>query len=110
MPLPAPSAMTKIYGTPGMPAAHGKEAIAKVLKEMVTDPALSLKFQANRIEVAKSGEFAFSEGSFTITMTNPASKKVMNDKGSYVTVYKKQGDGSWKAVSDIATSEMPPAS
>jgi len=28
---------------PGMPASHGKEAIGKVLKEMIQDPKLSLK-------------------------------------------------------------------
>ena len=38
---------------------------------------------------------------------NPASKKPQSDKGSYVTVYKKQADGSWKAASDIATNETP---
>ena len=93
---------------PGMPASHGKEAIGKVLKEMVSDSALSLKFQASRVEVARSGDIGYSEGSYTMTMTDPATKKPVNDKGSYVTVYKKQADNSWKAVSDIATSEMPP--
>jgi uncharacterized protein (TIGR02246 family) len=95
--------------SPGMPAAHGKDAIGKVLKEMVNDPALTLKFQASRVEVSKSADIGYSEGSYTMTMTNPATKKVINDKGSYVTVYRKQADGSWKAVSDIATSEVPPS-
>jgi hypothetical protein len=31
----------------------------------------------------------------------------MNDHGSYVTVYRKLADGSWKAISDISTSEVP---
>lgn len=93
----------------GMPAAHGKAAIGKVLKDMVQDPALSLKFHASRVEVAKCGDVAYSEGSYTMTMTNPATRKKISDKGSYVTVYKKQADGSWKAVSDIASSEVPPS-
>jgi len=93
---------------PGMPASHGKLAIEKVLKEMVSDPALTLKFTPSRIEVARSGDIAFTEGSYTMTMTNPATKKPMTDKGSYVTVYQKAPDGSWKAASDIATSEAPP--
>ncbi|HEV3329860.1 MAG TPA: hypothetical protein VG096_02690 [Bryobacteraceae bacterium] len=29
-------------------------------------------------------------------------------QGSYVTGYKKQGDGSWKAMSDINESEVSP--
>lgn len=76
---------------------------------MLADPALSLKFHATRVEIAKSGDMAFTQGSYSMTMTDPASKKSMTDKGSYVTIYKKQADGSWKAVSDIATSENPPA-
>jgi len=94
---------------PGMPASHGKEAIGKVLKEMIQDPKLSLKFHATRVEVSKGGDLGFTEGSYTMTMTSPATKKPMTDRGSYVTVYKKQADGSWKAISDIATSEVPPA-
>ena len=40
-------------------------------------------------------------------MTNPKTKKPVTDKGKYVTVYKKQADGSWKAVADILNSDMP---
>jgi uncharacterized protein (TIGR02246 family) len=93
---------------PGMPPTHGKDAIAKVLTEMVNDAALSLKFHATRVEVAKSGDLAYTEGTYTMTMTNPANKKPISDKGTYVTVYKKQADGSWRAVSDIASSSTTP--
>jgi len=88
---------------PGMPAASGKDAIRRVLKEMVDDPAMSLKFSASKVEVSKSGDMAFTQGSYTMTMTDPSSKKVITDHGSYVTTYRKQADGSWKAVADIAT-------
>lgn len=95
--------------SPGSRPSSGQEAIRSTLKEMVSDSALSLKFKARRIDIAKSGDIAYTEGSYTLTMTDPATKKPINDKGSYVTVYRKQSDGSWKAVSDIASSEMPPA-
>lgn len=94
--------------TPGMEAAVGKDAIQKAMKEFVSDPALSLKFQASTVDAAKSGDLAYSQGSYTITMTDPNTKQPMNDHGSYVTVYHKQADGSWKVVSDIASSAVPP--
>jgi len=75
---------------------------------MVADPAMSLKFQADRVEVAKSGDLAYTQGTYSMAMTDPATKNVVNDHGSYVTVYKKQADGSWKSVSDIVTSAVPP--
>jgi uncharacterized protein (TIGR02246 family) len=93
---------------PGMPANSGKDAIRKTLQEMIADPALSLKFQASKVEVARSGDVGYTQGSYTMTMTDPNSKQVINDHGSYVTTYRKQADGSWKAVADIATSEVPP--
>lgn len=94
--------------SPGAPPWNGKDAIRAGMKEMISDSALSLTFVPGRVEVAKSGDMAYTEGSYTMTMTDPATKKPINDKGSYVTVYKKEADGSWKAVSDIATSATPP--
>ena len=92
-----------------MPApAAGKDAIHTLISQMVTDPALTLKFQSSKVDAAKSGDWAYSQGSYTMTMTDANTKKVMNDHGSYVTVYHKQADGSWKVVSDISTSEVPP--
>jgi hypothetical protein len=44
-----------------------------------------------------------------MTMTDPLSEHVIHEHGSYFTTYAKQDDGSWKAVSDIATSEEAPS-
>ena len=98
-----------ILMTPGMDATVGKDAIQKMLQGMVVDPALALKFQATKVDVASSGDLGYSRGTYTMTMTDSKTKKVMNDHGSYVTDYRKQPDGSWKAVADIVTSEVPMA-
>jgi len=45
-----------------------------------------------------------------MTLTDAKRKKPVTDKGSYVTGYRKQADGSWKAVSDINVSEVAPTS
>ncbi len=94
---------------PGTPALSGKEAIRKALKDMTGDPALSLKFQASKVEVSKASDVAYAQGSYTMAVTDSTSKQVINDHGSYVTTYRKQPDGAWKAVADIASSELPPA-
>ena len=93
---------------PGAPAVNGKDAITKSLAGMLADPALSLKFQTAKTDVAKSGDLAYTQGSYTLTFTDPQTKQVINDHGNYVTTYRKQTDGSWKAVADIATSDVPP--
>jgi uncharacterized protein (TIGR02246 family) len=93
---------------PGAPSTSGKEAIRASLKQMVADPTVSLKFQPTKVEVAKSGDVAYTQGTYTLTLTDPQNKQLVHDHGSYVTTYRKQPDGTWKAVVDIATSEVPP--
>jgi len=95
--------------TPGAPPSAGTDAIRTALQQMVADSTLSLRFEATRVEVAKSGDMAYTLGTYGMTMTPPGKKKPITDKGGYVTVYEKQADGTWKAVSDIATSSMPMA-
>lgn len=97
-----------IMMTPGAPAAKGKDAIRAAWKDMLADPKGKLAFSTERVDVSASGDLASSKGSYTMTMTNPKTKKPVEDKGSYLTVYKKQADGSWKAIEDVTSSEVPP--
>lgn len=94
---------------PGMDAMKGKDAIKGGLGGMLSDKALSLKFQASKVDVAKSGDLAYTQGEYQMTMTDPKTHKPVTDHGTYVTTYRRQGDGAWKAVADIATSGAPPA-
>jgi len=89
-------------------ALHGKDAIQGVLKQMLADPALSLTFHSDRVDVAKSGDIGYSEGPYQMTVTDPVTHKVMQDHGNYLTAFRKQADGSWKATEDFAASAVPP--
>jgi uncharacterized protein (TIGR02246 family) len=93
---------------PGMEALKGRDAIKGGLEGMLADKALTLKFKATNVVVSTAGDLAYTQGDYTMTATDPATHKVQNDHGSYVTTYRKQPDGSWKAVADIATSAVPP--
>jgi uncharacterized protein (TIGR02246 family) len=93
--------------TPGSPAAKGMAAIHGEMQEMMKDPGLTLKFHATMTDVSKSGELGYTQGSYVLTATDPKTHKIVTDHGSYVTTYRKQADGSWKAAADIATSEVP---
>ena len=90
---------------PGMPVATGKDAIRATIQEMVSDPNLSLHFQPQRVEIARSGEMGFTQGMYHMTMTDPKTKKPVTDKGKYLTIYAKQADGTWKAVADTFNSD-----
>jgi ketosteroid isomerase-like protein len=44
-----------------------------------------------------------------MTVTDKATTKPATGTGSYLTVYKKEADGSWKAVEDFITPGPAPA-
>jgi ketosteroid isomerase-like protein len=92
-----------IMMNPGENAVSGSQAAQTAINETFKDPNFSLIFSADRIEVSKSGDMAYSQGHFTVSQTDPTSHAKVTQTGSYVTVYEKQADGSWKAVADIAS-------
>jgi ketosteroid isomerase-like protein len=91
-----------------MPIVTGKTSITGVHKEMMADPNFALEFSPSKVEIAKSGDMAYSQGVYTLTSTGAKSKKSETVKGKYITVYKKDAQGSWKAVQDMLSEDAPP--
>lgn len=94
--------------SPGEPTLKGKQALQGAITGMVSDPAFSLHFHSDDVKVAKSGDIAYTQGTYTLTITNPVTHQPMTDKGSYVTTYTKVVDGSWKVQTDAVISQTPP--
>jgi len=92
---------------PGVPMMTGIKAIRAGVAEQLADPEFALSFHTDKVEVSESGDMAYSQGSFTYTGTDIKSKRAITSKGHYVEVYKKQSNGSWKVVEDIATNDGP---
>ena len=88
---------------PGAPLVTGIDAIRKETAAFAADPNLKVQFASDRIQVAASGDLAYTRGHYTMTMTDPVSRKPATGSGSYLTVWKKQADGGWKAVEDFIT-------
>ena len=87
------------------PLVKGTDGIRTALAAMLADKNLSLTFTTSSADVSK--DIGYTQGTYTMTMTNPKTKKPVTEKGKYVTVYKRQTDGSWKAVADIANADAP---
>jgi len=85
----------------------GKDSIKAALKPMLADPNFALTFQSTRGEASKSGDFVYLIGTYSMTSSSPTDQKPVTDQGKYLTVYKKQTDGSWKAVADMVNSDLP---
>jgi uncharacterized protein (TIGR02246 family) len=92
-----------MMATPGRAAASGRAAIARMLEADMKDPAFALDFANARTLVAESGDLAYTRGTFRVTFTDPATNKPREGRGNYVTIFRKQADGSWKAIEDVAS-------
>jgi uncharacterized protein (TIGR02246 family) len=87
---------------PNAPTTTGKQAIRTVWASLLA-PGNSLSWQANKVEVSRSGDLAYSIGVYQLAM------KGAQDRGKFVEVWKKQPDGHWKVVADMFSSDLPVA-
>jgi ketosteroid isomerase-like protein len=95
---------------PNSPTMTGKDALAKGMKEGLADPNWSLALQPVQVVVSKGGDLGYTRGTYVLTATDPATKKAVREKGRFATIFRKQPDGSWKAIEDINNPGPPAAS
>ncbi len=88
---------------PGMALASDEVSRKMAITQFLSDPSMKVTFASDRVGVAQSGELAYTRGHYAIDMIDPKTKQPKTDTGSYLTVWKKQADGSWKAVEDFVT-------
>ena len=93
---------------PGMPPVVGKEAIRKYVAGAFATPGFSITWKTERVDVARSGDMAYSSGSDRMSFNGPDGKPVIEESHS-VAVWKKQPDGAWKCVMDVMSPSPPPA-
>jgi ketosteroid isomerase-like protein len=88
----------------------GREAIREMVKQIVRDGNFALTFETARVDVAKSCDYGFAQGSYILTMTDQTTKKPYTDRGSYLRIYRKQLDGAWKVSREMRASSLPAGS
>lgn len=91
---------------PGVPMVTGRVAIREFMRGFLSMPAFSLIFETAKVEVSQAGDLAYSYGTNRVTLVDPTDSR-MKDRGKYLTVYRKQTDGTWKVVADIGNSDLP---
>lgn len=93
---------------PDTPVLIGKAAISAALKPLMADPNFAVTFAATKVDVAKSGDLGYTRGPYSMTVSHPVTKAPTVEKGKYLTIFRKQADGTWKAVEDTFMSDGPP--
>jgi len=98
-----------VLGAPGAPLATSDADRRKSIAQLTNDPNFKLSFAPDKVEAAKSGDFAYTRGHYSITTTDKATNKPVTSEGGYLTVYQQQSDGSWKVIEDFITPGPAPA-
>jgi len=96
----SPYAEDAIYFSDKGAMVKGKNSIRMAWKDMLALPGPGLSFTTSYVEVARSGDLAYEYGTYDF-VTEEKKGKPHDEKGKYVTVWKKQADGTWKVVADI---------
>lgn len=86
----------------------GKHSISAFLTRASAGDKSVFSWIPARAEVANSGELGFTFGNYEVKGTG-ADGKPRTQRGKYVSIWKKQADGSWKVVVDIGNSSPAPA-
>ena len=90
-----------VLATPGRPAVRGGEAVSKAIRDDMADPNFKLSVSDGKTDVAASGDLAYRRVSLKVTYTNPQTNQAEHSAGTYLAVFRKQADGSWKLVEDF---------
>lgn len=99
----APDATTM---EPGLPAFSGIGPIRAYLAEAVKDPGLEMHMVLDKVDAPAGSTLGYARGSFALTYTNGMTKKIEENRGRFIAVFKKQPDGTWKVVEDISASTL----
>jgi uncharacterized protein (TIGR02246 family) len=94
-----------VFG-PNAPVVTGLEAIRKMNERNYAIPGWTLSWKATKVDVSRGGDLGYAFGTYEFT-SKEAKGKSTTDHGKYLTVWKKQADGKWKAVADMYSSDLP---
>jgi ketosteroid isomerase-like protein len=86
----------------------GRAAIREAMAKAFADTAFSLTWEPLQADVGAAGDLGYTNGRYEARVRDATGNPVVRT-GRYLTVWKRQPDGSWKVVRDIGVQGPPPA-
>ncbi len=77
----------------------GADAIRASYQKLFNDPDFQLNWQPTKAEVFPSGNMGYTVGRYQGVFKN-AKGEIVRQSGTYLTVWRKEKDGSWKVAAD----------
>ena len=86
---------------PSMKITADEKTTQKVIKTLYAPQGTHVIWNSTKVEVARSGELGYVTGNYTVFVNSENGKTVSTESGKYSEIWKKQPDGTWKAISDV---------
>jgi ketosteroid isomerase-like protein len=87
-------------------AAVGPAAIREHMQGFFADTAQSLRWHADYARLAAGGDLGYTLGRWKVVRRDSTGEHAVA-RGKYLTVWRRQPDGSWKVEADIGNTEPP---
>jgi ketosteroid isomerase-like protein len=81
------------------PPTAGREAIRARYEKTFSNPDFTLTWEPIKAEVFPAGNVGYTTGKYVARFKNKEGR-MMESRGRYITVWRKQDDGTWKIVTD----------
>ncbi len=92
---------------PDIPMAEGWEASRAVFAKLEALPGYSLKWSPAIADVGAAADLGYTIGTYHMQLPDGDGNTVEID-GKYLSLWKRQPDGSWKIAVDMFNSDGPP--
>jgi len=86
----------------------GRAAIREDMAKAFADTSFTLTWEPRQADVGAAGDLGYTDGTYEARFRDAAGNAAIRT-GRYLTVWKKQADGSWKVVRDIGVQDPPPS-
>jgi ketosteroid isomerase-like protein len=84
----------------------GRAAIRDTMGPAFSDSARALRWEPDTAIVAASGDLGYTLGHWASVLKTSAGDSVLG-RGNYVTIWRRQPDGTWKVAADIGNQAAP---
>lgn len=91
----------------GVGEIHGAEAIQASMDAAAEGGFVSLTWMPERAEVSSGGDLGYTLGTYRSTGRGPDGAEMVSS-GMYVSIWRRQEDGSWKVEMDLGNVIIPP--
>lgn len=95
-----------VYMPSFAPTLEGRDTILESYRPYYDSTTMKLAWTPTRAEVSRSRDMGWTIGTYVFTRQDDKGNTVVRN-GRYVTIWKKQHDGTWKAVLDGGSPDEP---